>query len=144
MTLGALRRAGFYLLVFVGVMLLALPSKSAAAAGKIIYIFPGGADGSNPMSDLTLDAAENLYGTTSQGGSNSNCGTVFELIRNQNGWKHQVLYSFSGTNGDSCFPEAGLPPRIRSGVRLNLPCRRDYRCCQGRRGQQESLRHCPQ
>jgi uncharacterized repeat protein (TIGR03803 family) len=83
-------------------------ANAAASSGKIIYTFAGGADGANPESDLILDAAGNLYGTTSAGGTSANCGTVFELIRTGNSWKHQVLYSFAGAPTDGCNPQAGL------------------------------------
>jgi uncharacterized repeat protein (TIGR03803 family) len=63
------------------------------------------------MSDLTFDAAGNLYGTTSIGGTgtkcNAGCGTVFELQRTEDGWKEQVLYSFAGGT-DGIGPEAGV------------------------------------
>jgi uncharacterized repeat protein (TIGR03803 family) len=89
-------------------------SSSAAPASKekVLYAFTGGADGGQPMSDLTLDAAGNLYGTTSVGGTgtacgSSGCGTVFELQRTKDGWKEQVLYSFAGGT-DGIGPEAGV------------------------------------
>jgi uncharacterized repeat protein (TIGR03803 family) len=88
---------------------LALPSHAAAASsGKIIYSFAGGADGAYPYSDLILDAAGNLYGTTSQGGGSCDCGTVFELIRTKDGWKHHVLYRFAGGSNDGANPTTGL------------------------------------
>jgi uncharacterized repeat protein (TIGR03803 family) len=49
-----------------------------------------------------MDAAENLYGVTSEGGglgycSNDGCGTVFELSSNGSGeWTEQVLLKFDG------------------------------------------------
>jgi uncharacterized repeat protein (TIGR03803 family) len=51
-----------------------------------------GADGSNPVSGLTLGRNGNFYGTTSAGGVNGD-GTVFKIT--QNG-KLTVLHSFSG------------------------------------------------
>jgi uncharacterized repeat protein (TIGR03803 family) len=47
---------------------------------KIEHLFAGGAnsDGATPITDLILDAAGNLYGTTYSGGS-VNGGVVFEL-----------------------------------------------------------------
>ena len=99
-------RAGVLFLTLTCVQL-AMLQNAAASSGKIIYSFAGGADGAYPESDLILDAAGNLYGTTNGGGT-SNCGTVFELIRTQAGWKHQLLYSFSGGPGDGCGPQAGL------------------------------------
>lgn len=49
---------------------------------KVLYSFTGGADGSNPLSDLVFDAHGNLYGTTSAGGSSNcfgGCGVVFKV-----------------------------------------------------------------
>jgi uncharacterized repeat protein (TIGR03803 family) len=66
--------------------------------GFLQYSFAGGVDGAYPESDLIMDAAGNLYGTTNQGGAVGG-GTVFELTRINDGWKHQVLHSFAdGTN----------------------------------------------
>lgn len=81
-----------------------------ASTEKVIYAFTGGADGGEPMSNLTLDAAGNLYGTTSGGGTgacNSGCGTVFELKRTKDGWREQVLYNFVWGK-DGAGPEAGV------------------------------------
>lgn len=47
-----------------------------------LYDFHGGTDGGNPESNLIMDAAGNLYGTASAGGSkncHSGCGVVFEI-----------------------------------------------------------------
>jgi uncharacterized repeat protein (TIGR03803 family) len=98
-------------LLLIGVWLALPPEVVAASSGKIIYTFAGGADGADPYSDLILDAAGNLYGTTIAGGTgcnNSDCGTVFELTRTKDGWKHQVLYSFAGGANDGYGPKAGL------------------------------------
>ena len=85
---------------------------SLASKEKVIYSFTGGFDGSNPMSDLTLDSAGNLYGTTETGGGgtgcgDTGCGTVFELTRAQDGWREQVLYRFLGGN-EGGWPRAGV------------------------------------
>jgi uncharacterized repeat protein (TIGR03803 family) len=89
------------------------PDVAAASSGKIIFIysFAGGADGAYPESDLILDAAGNLYRTTNGGGTgcgSQGCGTVFELIRTKDGWKHQVIYGFAGGTNDGANPTAGL------------------------------------
>ena len=52
----------------------------------MLYNF-NGPDGANPWADLVRDAAGNLYGTTTAGGSGncnngSGCGTVFMVRAN--------------------------------------------------------------
>ena len=99
------------LLLATGVRLVFPPDVAAASSGKIIYSFGGGTDGAYPESDLIMDAAGNLYGTTNRGGTGcygTGCGTVFELVRTKDGWKHQVLYSFAGGTNDGADPTAGL------------------------------------
>jgi uncharacterized repeat protein (TIGR03803 family) len=72
---------------------------------SVLHSFTG-ADGANPHAGLIFDAAGNLYGTTSNGGT-SNAGTVFKLTPNSDGsWKESVLHSFTGADGAS--PQAGL------------------------------------
>ena len=75
----------------------------------VLYSFAGGADGAKPEAALAMDAAGNLYGTTTAGGSNGN-GTVFKLTvpKKTNGkWREKVLYSFgSGTDGTT--PVSGV------------------------------------
>jgi len=83
------------------------PPTVVASSGKIIYSFAGGADGAYPESDLILDAAGNLYGTTREGGTGG-CGTLFKLTRSRDGWRHQVFYSFAEGYVDGCGPKAGL------------------------------------
>src|ERR1019366_8547614 len=67
-------------------------------------------DGQFPIAGLVL-ASNVLYGTTSQGGSQSN-GTVFAV--NTDGSNFRVFHSFTapdsvtGTNWDGAFPTAGL------------------------------------
>ncbi len=80
----------------------------------VLHAF-GGRDGANPTSPLIFDAAGNLYGTTSSGGSssvcNGGCGTVFELSPNGNGiWIETVLYSFCSLEAcaDGDEPSGGL------------------------------------
>jgi uncharacterized repeat protein (TIGR03803 family) len=59
-----------------------------------------------PATGLTMDAAGNLYGVSTDGGiygcSTTYCGTVFELKRPSmpgGDWKESVLYRFSSGNG---------------------------------------------
>ena len=70
-----------------------------ASTTKVAYSFTGDADGEYPSTDLVLDGAGNLFGTTVQGGQYSS-GSVFELTPSGNTWTHTVLYSFtSGADG---------------------------------------------
>jgi uncharacterized repeat protein (TIGR03803 family) len=66
-----------------------------------------GRDGYNPSSAMILDAAGNLYGTTSTGGAHGR-GMAFELVRNAQ-WGERILYSFSRNGGGGAFdPFSGL------------------------------------
>jgi uncharacterized repeat protein (TIGR03803 family) len=69
------------------------PRASGGWTEHILYSFQGGTDGSTPSSGLIADSAGNLYGETSQGGSQS-LGTVYELSPSNSGWTETVLYSF--------------------------------------------------
>ena len=67
----------------------------------------------DPWAGVIFDAAGNMFGTTTQGGTvqcpNSalGCGTVYELVRNGASWSIVVLYSFTG-GSDGSVPYAGL------------------------------------
>jgi len=68
-----------------------------------------GRDGADPSGGLILDAEGNLYGTTNGGTSKdgdtaSNCGTVFKLDKNG---KLTVLHRFEAP-GDGCFVRGSL------------------------------------
>jgi hypothetical protein len=82
-----------------------------------IYKFTGGADGDRPLAGLILDAAGNLYGTTTAGGNSTEscvyedttgCGVVFKLApASGGGWTYSALHTFSGGSGGSA-PLAGV------------------------------------
>jgi uncharacterized repeat protein (TIGR03803 family) len=55
------------------------PGANGTWSEKVLHSFGKGKDGASPYTGLILDAAGNLYGTTSQGGAH-NSGTVFEII----------------------------------------------------------------
>ncbi len=87
----------------------------AAAHEKVLYRFGGGTDGAFPSSNLLLDTAGNLFGTSSRGGRTKDCtgsvpgcGVVFELAFSGNGkWQERVLYAFKGGK-DGLEPSGNL------------------------------------
>ncbi len=79
---------------------------------QVVYRFGGGVDGSAPYATLLVDAAGNLFGTTTTGGGSAcynhqGCGTVFELSPVGSGWTERVLYRFQGGN-DGATPYGGV------------------------------------
>jgi uncharacterized repeat protein (TIGR03803 family) len=95
------------------------PKAGGGWTEKVLHSFGHGQDGSVPDAGLIFDAAGNLYGTTSGGGTGTNCGAaacgiVFELSpKATGGWFEKVLHSFNGnavegTFGDGADPVAGL------------------------------------
>jgi uncharacterized repeat protein (TIGR03803 family) len=90
------------------------PEAGGSWKEKIIHTFVGGSDGRSPQAGLIIDKKGNLYGTTYQGGTGTNCGafacgTVFELSpKTGGGWTEKILYSFKGGTGDGQNPAASL------------------------------------
>ena len=60
------------------VFALAVSASGARAATDVVYSFAGDEDGEYPSTELVLDGAGNLYGTSVQGGEVGG-GTVFQL-----------------------------------------------------------------
>ncbi len=73
---------------------------------NVIYSFAGEEDGEYADTDLEMDSAGNIYGTTVLGGDFGG-GTVFCLSPTPNGWMHTVLYSFTG-GADGGEPYKGV------------------------------------
>lgn len=84
----------------------------------ILHTFTYGTDGGYPEGNLIFDAAGNLYGTTTRGGSSScesddGCGVVFEFSPSgAGGYSYNVIHTFVGTdgflpNGQMVFDSAG-------------------------------------
>jgi uncharacterized repeat protein (TIGR03803 family) len=81
-----------------------------------LYAFTGGADGANPRGNLIFSSHGLIFGTTEQGGA-WGFGTVFTLTAAGGGkYTQAVVYSFTGTDGDGAYPEAGLVLNSKSGV----------------------------
>jgi uncharacterized repeat protein (TIGR03803 family) len=71
----------------------------------VLYSFGTGTDGAAPIAGVNLDAAGNLYGTTSLGGAYA-YGTVFRLTPGSV-WTEDILHSFQNAD-DGSYPYAGL------------------------------------
>jgi uncharacterized repeat protein (TIGR03803 family) len=87
------------------------PAQGGNWTEKILHSFnamSNFAEGAAPQGGVILDAAGNLYGTTTWGGLYSS-GTVFELSPTAGGnWTGQVLYTFGTNYGDGMLPESSL------------------------------------
>jgi uncharacterized repeat protein (TIGR03803 family) len=75
---------------------------------SVIYNFAGGTDAGNPVAGVSIDAAGNLYGTSSFGGAYAN-GAVYKLSRSGSSWTETVIYSFQGAS-DGAAPVGGVIP----------------------------------
>ncbi|MHB8216320.1 MAG: choice-of-anchor tandem repeat GloVer-containing protein [Candidatus Sulfotelmatobacter sp.] len=90
----ALSRVLIVILIILAIATLPVTSASASTT-QVIYSFAGGQDGEYLDTDLVMDSAGNIYGTSVQGGDFGS-GTVFQLSPTGSGWTHTVLYSFRG------------------------------------------------
>ena len=85
------------------------PNENGTWTEAVLYSFCSATRCTNPRgpnAGLIFDAAGNLYGTTTWGGTYDS-GTVFELSPGQNGeWNEKVLHSFNGNDGR--YPYANL------------------------------------
>ena len=82
-------------------------NKSKKWSESVLHSFTGGTDGAYLYSAVALDAKDNVYGTTYQGGTSS-VGTVFKLTLTNGKYKESVLYSFKNSGGDGLYPRAGV------------------------------------
>ncbi len=99
-------RLGFSSLSKLVIVCTAILVSSAAASTTQIYSFGGGSDGEYTDTELVIDSAGNLYGTSVQGGTFGG-GTVFELSPSGSTWTHTVLYNFTG-GADGGEPYKGV------------------------------------
>jgi uncharacterized repeat protein (TIGR03803 family) len=80
----------------------------------VLYAFTGASlDGVFPAAPLAFDSSGNLFGTTSEGGLNSDRyddyggdGTIFEISPLNGAWQETVVHDFNGRDGGR--PYAGL------------------------------------
>jgi uncharacterized repeat protein (TIGR03803 family) len=79
------------------------------AEGVLHSFNSNGKDGVAPAGGLIFDASGNLYGTTVNGGTHGNAGTVFELSpKAGGGWTERILHSFGSNSVDGGAPAAGV------------------------------------
>jgi uncharacterized repeat protein (TIGR03803 family) len=90
-------------LAIVGVVAILSSAAWASGGTTVVYSFAGDEDGEYPSTDLVVDRAGNLYGTSVQGGEFGG-GTVFQLTPSGT---HTVLYSFTG-GADGGQPYGGV------------------------------------
>ncbi len=76
---------------------------SAAGQETVLYTFTGAADGANPYASVTLDSADNVYGTTVYGGTDK-AGVVFMISP---AGQETILHGFTG-KGDGANPYGWL------------------------------------
>ncbi len=69
---------------------------------SVLYSFTGSAYQPGPYDSLTIDAAGNLYGTTTKDGAYG-AGSVFKLTPANGGWTETDLYDFTG-GSDGAIP----------------------------------------
>src|SRR5499427_2869938 len=88
------------------VFVIALSLATATATTTDVILSFEEKDGEYADTDLEVDHAGNIYGTTVLGGDFGS-GTVFQLSPTPNGWVHTVLYSFTG-GADGGEPYKGV------------------------------------
>lgn len=81
------------------------PNSDGTWTEHVLHQFTGGKDGGAPFGGVVLDAAGNLYGTTTVGGdlnycNGAGCGVLFMLTPTPSGgWKGRVLHAFANMPG---------------------------------------------
>lgn len=87
------------------------PNGQGGYTQTVLFSFPGGVNGSNPIGGVVLSQGS-LFGVTINGGSSHcdfgyGCGVIFQLSPNPpSGWTYNVVHAF--TTFDGAFPNAAL------------------------------------
>jgi uncharacterized repeat protein (TIGR03803 family) len=93
----ALRAPLFALTLIWALTVVALPSAQAQTF-SVLHTFSGGGDGYTPYAGVTIDQGGNLYGTTSEYGTDAG-GTVYQMKRLHGGWILETLASLYNYEG---------------------------------------------
>ena len=72
---------------------------------QVLYRFKGGRDGANPVGQLAVDRAGNIYGVTSEGGDGcpvltNGCGVIYKLTppsEPDESWTRTILHRFQAS-----------------------------------------------
>ena len=63
---------------------------------RVLYSFDGGSDGNGSIANVNFDTDGNMYGTTSEGGSDGD-GVIFRLAPGRkNSWTESIAHNFAG------------------------------------------------
>src|ERR1700683_3072998 len=89
-----------------------VPKAGGGWSEELLHNFgQGSTDGIRP-NGVVADAAGNLYGTTTYGGTETceiiNCGTVFKMTKKSGHWVEEVLYNFQDNGTDGTNPYFGV------------------------------------
>jgi len=96
-----------------GVVYKLSPNGSGGWRQTVVHEFKGSTDGQNPVANVILDSAGNLYGTAPFGGNVNlcspygGCGVAFKISPAAGGWSETPLHIFADGN-DGAFPYAPL------------------------------------
>ncbi len=77
---------------------------SASGAETVLHSFTGGADGAYPGGAIAVDSAGNVYGTTKNGGGESNAGIAYKVSATG---VETILHTFTG-GADGGIPTGGV------------------------------------
>jgi uncharacterized repeat protein (TIGR03803 family) len=83
------------LICIISALTIVLGQVLLAQTFTVLHNFTLGEDGGVPVAGLARDAAGNLYGTATQGGSGG-VGTVFRLTTRNSQWVFTSMYGFKG------------------------------------------------
>lgn len=83
-----------------GVVFQLFPSQTGKWRERVLFSFPGGANGGNPFAGVIRDPAGNLYGTTASGVFGAG-GVVYKLTKTGGQWSEEVLYTVDNPGNGS-------------------------------------------